>query len=111
MLYFITQFLLTFFGITFLRFCLFLSIFESYQHCILFKPRKHKTFNYQPRFSNKNREDSVLNDENETTDFVSKWRESKGQKPKSRGVMPIKTLILVLILLLICMYLLEKKYM
>ena len=77
----------------------------------MFKQRKHRSFNYQPRFSKENQTDSSLNDENKTQDFISKWRNSKGHRAKVRGVMPIKTLILVLVLLLICMYLLEKKYM
>ncbi|ULC60317.1 hypothetical protein MBM09_04830 [Flaviramulus sp. BrNp1-15] len=77
----------------------------------MFKQRKHRTFNYQPRFSKENQDASNLDTDKNTKDFISKWRESKGNRPKARGVMPIKTLILVLVLLLICMYLLEKKYM
>ncbi|MGA1225722.1 MAG: hypothetical protein ACO3VF_00430 [Tamlana sp.] len=77
----------------------------------MFKQRKHRTFNYQPRFSKENQTDSSLENENNTKDFISKWRESRDHKPKARGVISIRTLMLVLVLLLICMYLLENKYM
>ena len=77
----------------------------------MFKQRKHKTFNYQSRFSKESQTDSSLDDNSNTKDFVSKWQQSKGAKPKTRGAMSIKVLILILVLLLICMYVLEKKYM
>jgi hypothetical protein len=77
----------------------------------LFKQRKNKTFNYQPRFSKENQTDSSLSEDSNTKDFISKWRKSSGAKPKTRGAMRMRTLILFLVLLLICMYLLEKKYM
>ncbi|MCF7561058.1 hypothetical protein L3X39_10465 [Sabulilitoribacter multivorans] len=77
----------------------------------MFKQRKHRTFNYQPRFSKENQTDSSGDKEDNTTDFISKWKASRGNKPKARGVLPMRTLILALVLLLICMYLLEKKYM
>ncbi|WP_072402710.1 hypothetical protein [Flaviramulus basaltis] len=76
----------------------------------MFKQRKHRTFNYQARFSKENQTDSSLDNETKTKDFISKWRDSRGKRSKAKGAMPIKTLILVLVLLLICMYLLEKKY-
>ncbi|APY10513.1 hypothetical protein BWZ22_04335 [Seonamhaeicola sp. S2-3] len=76
----------------------------------MFKQRKHRTFNYQPRFSKENQE--VSNLENETSkDFISKWKEARASKRKVKGVLPIRTLILALVLLLILMYVLEKKYM
>lgn len=77
----------------------------------MFKQRKHKTFNYQSRFSKESQTDSSSDNNINTKDFVSKWQQSKGTKVKPRGVMSMKVLILILVLLLICMYLLEKKYM
>ncbi|WP_298339061.1 hypothetical protein [uncultured Algibacter sp.] len=77
----------------------------------MFKQRKHRTFNYQSRFSKENQTDSSLNDNADTKDFVSKWKQSKGTKVKARGAMSMKVLIMILVLLLICMYVLEKKYM
>ena len=81
------------------------------QYYILFKQRKHRAFNYQPRFSKKNQTDSSLKDTPNSKDFISKWRQQNGNNVKMKGVMPVRTLILVLVLLLICVYLLEKKYM
>lgn len=103
--------LLTIFGISIRSFCLILSIFGAQQHKILLKQRKHKTFNYKPRFSKESQADSSLDKNSNTKDFVSKWQQSKGTKVKTRGAMSMKVLILVLVLLLICMYVLEKKYM
>ncbi|MCL5130429.1 MULTISPECIES: hypothetical protein [unclassified Algibacter] len=77
----------------------------------MFKQRKHRTFDYQSRFSKENRTDSSLNDDSNTKDYISKWKENREVKRKVRGTMPVKTLLLFLVLLLICMYLLEKKYM
>ena len=77
----------------------------------MFKQRKNKTFKYQPRFSKENQKDLDLDDKSETKDFVSKWRRQSGNKIRVKGALPVKTLILVLVLLLLCMYVLEKKYM
>lgn len=77
----------------------------------MFKQRKNKNFNYQPRFSKENQTDSSLSDDSNTKHFISKWRKSNGAKPKTRGAIRMRTLLLFLVLLLICMYLLEKKYM
>ncbi len=74
----------------------------------MFKQRKHRTFNYQPRFSDENQSDS---DENQEKDFVSKWKKANESKRKVKGVLPARTLILALVLLLILMYVLEKKFM
>ena len=74
----------------------------------MFKQRKNKTFNYQSRFSKDNDVDSDLERSNKK-EFVSKWK--RDNKQKVRSAMSIRTLIFVLVLLLICMYLLEKKYM
>ncbi|MCB4808003.1 hypothetical protein LG651_07035 [Tamlana sp. 62-3] len=76
----------------------------------MFKQRKPRTFNYQPRFSKENQEQSHES-ETDKKDFASKWRNSVGNRKKVKGIMPMRTLILALVLLLICMYLLEKKYM
>lgn len=104
--------MLTIFGISTVVFRLFLSIFE-YQvfPYILFKQRKHKTFNYKPRFSNENQGDSNNNGVSEREGFVDKWKAKNNTNRKVRGVMSFKALIFILVLLLICMYLLEKKYM
>ncbi|WP_298499962.1 hypothetical protein [uncultured Algibacter sp.] len=77
----------------------------------MFKQRKHRTFNYQPRFSKEDQTDPSLKNNSNTKDFVSKWRQSNGTKVKTKGAMSMKVLIFILVLLLICMYVLEKKYM
>ncbi len=77
----------------------------------LLKQRKHKAFNYQSPFSKEKELDNDLED-SKKIDFVSKWKRSNSERSrKVKGAMPIRTLIIVLVLLLICMYLLEKKYM
>ncbi|WOD42714.1 hypothetical protein [Hwangdonia lutea] len=75
----------------------------------MFKQRKHKTFNYQPRFSKENETDSDV-EEGSTKDFVSRWKRERGTKTKMGLSMSIRTLILVLVLLLICMYILDSKF-
>ncbi|MFD1163755.1 MULTISPECIES: hypothetical protein [Hwangdonia] len=75
----------------------------------MFKQRKHKTFNYQPRFSKENKADSDV-EEPSTKDFVSKWKRERSTKTKMGLSMSIRTLILVLVLLLICMYILDSKF-
>ncbi|GAA3615698.1 hypothetical protein Q4Q39_01730 [Flavivirga amylovorans] len=77
----------------------------------MFKQRKNKTFKYKPRFSEENRTDVGLDDNFDTKEFSSKWRRQSGSNVHVKGALPVKTLILVLVLLLLCMYLLEKKYM
>jgi hypothetical protein len=72
----------------------------------LFGKRKHKTFNYKSRFSGDHTNSQV---EGNRKEFASKWRNESGKKV--RGGISIRFLILALVLLLICMYLLEKKYM
>ena len=76
----------------------------------LFKQRKHKSFNYKPRFTENNSSDGIA-ENSKRTDFISKWRGVQGHKRVGKGGMSIRILILVLVLLLICMYLLENKYM
>lgn len=75
----------------------------------MFKQRKNKTFNYQSKFS-KEVEENAVSDEKETRDFVRKWRQRSGNRVRMKGILPARTLILALVLLLLCMYLLEKKY-
>ncbi|WP_034044465.1 hypothetical protein [Wocania ichthyoenteri] len=75
----------------------------------MFKQRKHKTFNYQPRFSNEEEKDSNLEERTEK-EFVSKWKRERSPKSKMGLSMSIRTLILVLVLLLICMYILDSKF-
>lgn len=77
----------------------------------MFKQPKYKTFNFKPRFSTNNHTDSTLDDKHDIPNFISKWKRHNSNKIKVKGVMPVKTLILFLVLLLICMYILEKKYM
>jgi len=74
----------------------------------LFKQRKHRTFNYKSRFSEDNQ---MSSNETNQKDFVSKWKEAKGSKRQVKGVLPIRTLILALVLLLILMYVIDKKFM
>lgn len=75
----------------------------------MFKQRKHKTFNYQPRFSKDNETDSNLEKDSEK-EFVSRWKRERSTKRKMGLSMSIRTLILVLVLLLICMYILDSKF-
>lgn len=78
----------------------------------MFNQRKNKSFNYKPRFSRDSDSDTNLVNTDKDKDFISKWKQgSHLDKRKVKGGMSIKMLILVLVLLLICMYVLEKKYM
>lgn len=77
----------------------------------MFKQRKNKTFKYKPRFSKENQTDLDLDDKSDTKGFISKWQRQSENKIRVKGTLPVKTLILVLVLLLLCMYVLEKKYM
>lgn len=77
----------------------------------MFNQRKNKTFNYKPRFSKNTLEQSKLEINTEQKDFISKWRRETGHKVRIKGLMPAKTLILLLVLLLLCMYALEKNYL
>ena len=74
----------------------------------MFKSRKNKTFNYQSVLSKKNETDTSL-DKAKDIDFVSKWKNNKVGNRKVRGVLPLRTLLIVLVLL-ICMYLLDSKF-
>ena len=72
--------------------------------------RKNKTFNFQSSFSKGKESDTNLEDSN-SNDFSSKWKRNSQRSRKVKGAMPIRSLIIILVLLLIFMYLLEKKYM
>lgn len=79
--------------------------------CILFKPRKNKSFNYTSRFSGDTDTHSEIKKTFKKVDFNSKWRQHEGltnRKPKKGMSLPL--LIVVLILMLICMYLLDIKF-
>lgn len=75
----------------------------------MFKQRKNRTFNYQSRFSKENEKDSK-DDELATREFSSRWKDKRDRSRKGGFSMSIRTLIIILVLLLICMYVLEKKY-
>ena len=73
----------------------------------MFKQRRNRKFNYQPRFA----KDGEPREEREDS-FASKWnRERDMNLGKGKRGFSLKTLILILVLLLICMYWLEKKIM
>jgi hypothetical protein len=75
----------------------------------LLKQRKNKTFNYKSRFSNQ--KDDLVED-SQTSRFTSKWqRERDVNLVKSKRGFSLVTLILILVLLLICLYVLESKFM
>ncbi|WP_100615656.1 hypothetical protein [Confluentibacter citreus] len=78
----------------------------------MFNQRKNKSFNYKSRFSKETNSDANQLATDRDKDFVSKWKQdSHLNKRKVKGGISMKILILVLVLLLICMYVLEKKYM
>jgi hypothetical protein len=79
---------------------------------ILFKQRKHKQFNYKPRYS---RGDETLASSDEAVygnEMTSKWQSIRNSK-KRKGFkfFSLPVLFLILVLLLICMYVLEIKFM
>jgi hypothetical protein len=78
----------------------------------LLKQRKNKTFNYKPRLSNQSESKDELIEDSEANSFATKWqRERSGNLSKGKRGFSMRTLILILVLLLICMYILENKYM
>ena len=77
----------------------------------MFGRRKNKTFDYKPRFSKKNKSDFIGEENSKSKDFIVKWRQQTGNKVRMKGILPVRTLILLLVLLLLCMYLIEKNYM
>ena len=78
----------------------------------MIKQRKHKTFNYKPRFSNQNNSKEGSDENSKSKNFASKWqREREGNLVKGKRGFSLVTLILILVLLLIGMYVLENRYM
>jgi type VI protein secretion system component VasF len=77
---------------------------------MLFGQRKHKTFNYKPKYG-KRQDELQVEDASASKSFANKWRQQTGHKVQMKGLLPVRTLILLLVLLLICMYILEKNYM
>jgi hypothetical protein len=77
----------------------------------VFNLRKNKSFSYKSRFPKET--DSDANQvTDEGSDFVAKWKQSSHvNKRKIKGGFSMKILLLILVLLLICMYILENKYM
>lgn len=76
----------------------------------LFKSRKNKTFNYQSAFS-KEKESGGDLESSRNHELADKWKRNSERSRKVKGAMPIKMIIIILVLLLVGMYLLEKKYM
>jgi hypothetical protein len=75
----------------------------------LLKQSKNKKFNYKSRFSNQ--KDDLVED-SQTGRFTSKWqREREVNLVKSKRGFSLFTLLLILVLLLICLYVLENKFM
>lgn len=73
----------------------------------MFKQHRNRKFNYQPRFTREG--DSREQPEDS---FISKWnRERDINLGRGKRGFSLKALIFVLVLLLICMYWLEKKIM
>ena len=77
----------------------------------MFGQRKNKTFNYKPKFSKKDQIDFDSGGNSQSKEFITKWRQQTGNKVRMKGILPARTLILLLVLLLICMYLIEKNYL
>ena len=78
----------------------------------MLKQRKNKRFNYKPKFSSRSEPKGSLHEDSESNEFASKWqRERRGNLEKGKRKFSMRTLILILVLLLICMYVLENKYM
>lgn len=65
---------------------------------------KNKPFHYQPRFLKENKKDKSSKE----NDFISQWKLTNKSNRKIKGVLSIRTLILLLVLLLISVYLLNS---
>jgi len=79
---------------------------------ILLKQRKNKTFSYKSRFSRENLSQDQLERNSKTDRFTEKWqRERSSNQTKSKRGMSLGALFLILVLLLICMYILQNKFM
>ncbi|OZV67613.1 hypothetical protein [Winogradskyella aurantia] len=67
----------------------------------MFKQRKHKRFNYKPRFQDS--EDYKSN-----TDFEARWNEAKGSVKRRGSIFTsLPALIVILLALFILMYILD----
>lgn len=78
----------------------------------MLKQRKNKKFDYKPRFSKQNNSQDSLAKSSQAGNFSSKWqRERNATLAKSKRGLSFRTLVLILVLLLICMYILDKKFM
>jgi len=78
----------------------------------LFKQRKHKRFNYKPRYSKSDESLSDSQKASKSSDFSSKWQGVRDTtKRKGYRAFSLPVLFLILVLLLICMYVLEIKFM
>lgn len=78
----------------------------------LLKQRKHKRFNYKPRYSKSGEASSNDGEVSSNDEFVSKWESVRGTNTrKSRKGFSVIKMIIILVLLLICMYVLEIKFM
>ncbi len=77
----------------------------------MFKQRKNKRFNYTNKYSkgdNSKLETNLTTSKKEK--LTSKWESMRSANTDKIGLkLPIKALVLLLALLLICMYLLDKK--
>jgi hypothetical protein len=75
----------------------------------LLKQRKNKKFSYKSRFSNQ--KNNIVED-SQSSRFTSKWQKERDVNlGKSKRGFSLFTLILILVLLLICLYVLESKFM
>lgn len=78
----------------------------------MFKQRQHKRFKYKPRYSKSDEAFASSVDASKSNEHVSKWQSIPGTTSRKRyGRFSVPILILILVLLLICMYLLEIKFM
>ncbi|PTM09894.1 MAG: hypothetical protein DA407_04805 [Bacteroidetes bacterium] len=78
----------------------------------MFNQRKHKRFNYKPRHTKSDETMSSSDKASQNDVLSSKWqsvRETTKRKGKRGFSLPV--LFLILVLLLICMYVLEIKFM
>ncbi|WP_347925061.1 hypothetical protein [Pontimicrobium sp. SW4] len=74
----------------------------------MFKQRKNKKFNYKPRFSKENQ----VGEHSKEHNLASKWQKQRDVNlGTGRRGFSMRTLIIILVLLLICMYVLENKFM
>ena len=74
----------------------------------MLKQRKHKTFNYKPRFSKVNKANTNLDDNFKSSEFMSKWQRVRdSNRNRGKRGLSVRWLIIILVLLLIGMYILD----